>query len=53
MELDYKEIGRRVARRRKQLKLTQEFLAELVDVSPQYISYIEHACAECRTVSWI
>lgn len=43
MELDYKEIGRRVARRRKQLKLTQEFLAELVDVSPQYISHIEHA----------
>lgn len=43
MELDYTEIGRRVARRRKQLKLTQEFLAELIDVTPQYISHIERA----------
>ncbi len=43
MKLDYIEIGRRIARRRKQLNLTQEFLAELVDVSPQYISHIEHA----------
>ena len=43
MKLDYTEIGRRIARRRKQLNLTQEFLAELVDVSPQYISHIEHA----------
>ena len=43
MKLDYAEIGRRIARRRKQQNLTQEFLAELVDVSPQYISHIEHA----------
>ena len=43
MELDYSEIGRRIARRRKKLKLTQEFLAELVGVTPQYISHIERA----------
>ncbi len=43
MKPDYAEIGRRIARRRKQLNLTQEFLAELTDVTPQYISHIEHA----------
>ena len=48
MKLDYKEIGKRIARRRKKLDITQEMLAEwvdisLVDVSPQYISHIEHA----------
>lgn len=43
MKLDYTEIGKRIARRRKKLNLTQEFLAELTDVTPQYISHIEHA----------
>lgn len=43
MKLDYTEIGKRIARRRKKLKLTQEFLAELIDVTPQYISHIERA----------
>lgn len=43
MKLDYTEIGRRIACRRKQLNLTQEYLAEVVEVTPQYISHIECA----------
>ena len=43
MKLDYKEIGKRIARRRKKLDITQEMLAEWVDISPQYVSNIERA----------
>ncbi len=43
MELDYTLIGQRVARCRRRKKLTQAKLAELADVSEQYISNIEHA----------
>ena len=31
MEIDYKEIGRRIARRRKELKLTQFEVEEQAD----------------------
>ena len=41
MELNYSLIGKRVAARRKQLKLTQEALSEKVDLTPKYISNIE------------
>ena len=43
MELDYSEIGRRIARRRKQLNLKQSQLSELIDISNPYMSNIEHA----------
>ena len=43
MELDYTEIGRRVARRRKELRLTQSQVAEWADISDQYLSNIERA----------
>lgn len=43
MELDYTLIGKRVARRRKQQKLTQEKLSEMIDSSAAYISNIERA----------
>lgn len=36
-----KELGRRIQARRKHLGLTQEALAELCDVTPQFISYAE------------
>ena len=36
-----KEMGRRVSARRKQLHLTQEQLAEQMDVTPQMISSVE------------
>lgn len=43
MELDYHLIGKRIARRRKKLKLTQMKVAEQADISEQYLSNIERA----------
>lgn len=43
MKLDYEAIGRRIARRRKELHLTQARVAELVDISDTYLSNIERA----------
>ena len=43
MVLDYSLIGKRIRKRRKQLKLTQEKVAEIVEISPQYMSNIERA----------
>lgn len=40
-ELDYVEIGKRIEIKRKEQKLTQEKLSEIIDVSPSYISEIE------------
>lgn len=39
--MDYVAIGELVRIRRKALGLTQEKLAELVDVSPSFIGHIE------------
>lgn len=43
MELDYAEIGKRIARRRKALGLTQAKVSEMVDTSTPYISNIERS----------
>ena len=43
MKLDYKEIGRRIARRRKQLRWTQAAVEELADLGDKYLSSIERA----------
>ncbi len=43
MVLDYSEIGKRVARRRKELGLKQSQLSEMVDISNTYMSSIERA----------
>ena len=43
MVLDYNLIGERIRRIRKDNKYTQEYFAELVSVSPEYISQIERA----------
>lgn len=40
-KINYKEIGNRIRQRRKELKLTQEKLSEILEVSPTYISEIE------------
>ena len=40
-EIDYKEMGKRIRKQRLNFKLTQEKLAEKVDVVPTYISEIE------------
>ena len=41
MNLDYKMIGKRIQKRRKKSKLTQEQLAERTDRSPAFIGHIE------------
>ena len=43
MVLDYSLIGARIKKRRKYLKLTQEKVAERVEISPQHMSNIERA----------
>lgn len=40
-ELNYKEIGKRIKSRRKELSITQEQIAEHLDVNPSHISNIE------------
>lgn len=41
MELDYKAIGKRIKIARIQVDLTQEKLAEYVNLSPSHMSNIE------------
>ena len=43
MELDYREIGRRVARRRKELGLRQVEVCEKAGINDKYLSCIERA----------
>lgn len=43
MELDYTEIGRRIARRRKELGLRQAEVCERADINDKYLSNIERA----------
>lgn len=45
--LDYKKIGKRIQSQRRDLKITQEKLAEIIDVSPSYISEIERGSSIC------
>lgn len=46
-EINYKEIGKRIQEKRLLLKITQEKLAEEIDVSPSYISEIERGTSIC------
>jgi len=41
MDLDYKEIGRRIAHRRRQLNLKQHEVEERANISYKYLSSIE------------
>lgn len=43
MELDYTEIGRRIARRRKELGLRQTEVCERAGINDKYLSCIERA----------
>ncbi|MGN0634604.1 MAG: helix-turn-helix domain-containing protein [Acutalibacteraceae bacterium] len=43
MELDYSEIGRRIARRRKELGLRQIQVCEKAGINDKYLSCIERA----------
>ena len=40
MELDYKAIGKRIARRRRELGLTQAAVEERADLGEKYLSSI-------------
>lgn len=42
MNVDYMELGKRISKRRKELKMTQETLAELTGFSNNHISNIEN-----------
>ena len=46
-DLNYDEIGKRIKIKRKEMKLTQEKLSEIIDVSPSYISEIERGSSIC------
>lgn len=46
-DLNYEEIGKRIKIKRKEMKLTQEKLSEIIDVSPSYISEIERGSSIC------
>lgn len=41
MTLNYAIIGKRIKKARKRMRITQEQLAEIIDKSPSYVSYIE------------
>lgn len=43
MELDYSEIGQRIARRRKELGLRQVDVCERAEINDKYLSCIERA----------
>ena len=43
MELDYSEIGKRIARRRKELGLRQTEVCERAEINDKYLSCIERA----------
>lgn len=43
MELDYSEIGKRIARRRKELGLRQVQVCEMAEINDKYLSCIERA----------
>lgn len=45
-DIDYKIIGHRIREKRQKAKLTQEQLAEKLDVAPEYISRIENGRAQ-------
>lgn len=41
MELDYKKIGTRIKEERLKLNISQEKLAEMIDMSKEHVSHIE------------
>lgn len=45
MELDYQEIGRRIAKRRKELGLRQNQVCQRAGINDKYLSCIERAAS--------
>ena len=50
--MDYKLMGQRIREHRKKKGLTQEQLAELIDISPSFMGHIERGsrCASLPTL---
>ena len=46
MEVNYQEIGKRIRRKRKELGMTQQKLAELAGLEPSNISHIERGATK-------
>ena len=45
--IDYKAMGRRIREKRNEVKITQEKLAEMIDISPSHIGEIERGTSVC------
>ena len=43
IDINYVKLGQKIRQRRKELHITQEFLAAKLDVNPSHISNIENA----------
>ena len=50
-KLDIQAIGKRIQNRRKQLGMTQEMLAEMCNLTPQFVSYAESGKREIKICS--
>lgn len=46
-DINYKDMGKRIKEGRNRIGITQEKLAEKIDVSPSYISEIERGSSIC------
>lgn len=46
-DINYKDMGKRIKEGRNRIGITQEKLAEKIDVSPSYISEIERGTSIC------
>lgn len=46
-DINYREMGKRIKEERNKLRITQEKLAEQINVSPSYISEIERGSSIC------
>ncbi len=46
-EIDFKAMGKRIRDKRNELKLTQEKVAEMIDISPSHVGEIERGTSVC------
>ena len=51
--MDYKAMGLRIRQRRKDMKMTQEALAQSADVSASYIGHIERGLKHCSLDTFV
>ena len=45
--IDYRAMGDRIRKKRKEMQLTQEKLAEMIDISTSHVGGIERGKAVC------